>query len=74
MADGANERPYTNLTPLLSQHSIAVVGASPKRGSFGHNLYTNLRDSGFKGVLYPVNPNQRYIETVPAVPDLAHLP
>ena len=42
--------------------------ASPRNGSFGHNLYTNLRDSGFRGVLYPVNPNRRYIETVPAIP------
>jgi acetyltransferase len=63
-----------SMTPLLAPHSIAVVGASPRRGSFGHNLYRNLRDSGFRGVLYPVNPNRRYIETVPAVPDLASLP
>ena len=74
MADETRERPHTALTPLLAPRSIAVVGASPRRGSFGHNLYTNLRDSGFRGVLYPVNPNRRHIETVPAVPDLAHLP
>ncbi len=69
-----NESPKSDLTPLLAPSSIAVVGASQKQGSFGHNLYTNLRDSGFQGVLYPVNPNRRYIETVPAIPDLAHLP
>ena len=63
-----------DLTPLLAPRSIAVVGASAKVGSFGHNLYTNLRNSGFSGVLYPVNPNRRYIETVPAVPNLAELP
>ncbi|MDJ0766965.1 MAG: acetate--CoA ligase family protein [Myxococcota bacterium] len=68
------ERPKTDLTPLLAPQSIAVVGASSKAGSFGHNLYTNLRDSGFQGVLYPVNPNRKYIETVPTVPDLASLP
>jgi hypothetical protein len=32
-----------DLTPLLAPKSIAVVGASSKVGSFGHNLYTNLR-------------------------------
>ena len=64
----------TDLTPLLEPRSIAVVGASQRPGSFGHNLYTNLRNSGFRGVLYPVNPNHRYIETVPAVSDLTHLP
>ena len=74
MPEDITDKPTAKLTPLLAPHSIAVVGASPKRGSFGHNLYTNLRNSGFKGVLYPVNPNRRYIETVPAVPDLAQLP
>jgi len=68
------ERTNNDLQPCLAPNSIAVVGASPRQGSFGHNLYTNLRNSGFKGVIYPVNPNRRYIETVPAVPDLAHLP
>ena len=76
LSDGDNmtERPSSDLTPLLAPNSIAVVGASPRIGSFGHNLYTNLRGSGFQGVIYPVNPNRRYIETVPAVPDLAQLP
>ena len=74
MADEIQEKSHAALTSLLAPKSIAVVGASPRRGSFGHNLYTNLRNSGFRGVLYPVNPNRRYIETVPAVPDLAHLP
>jgi acetyltransferase len=68
------EKSQAALTPLLAPRSIAVVGASPRPGSFGHNLYTNLRDSGFRGVLYPVNPNRRYIETVPAIPDLTRLP
>ncbi len=62
------------LTSLLSPKSIAIVGASARQGSFGHTLYRNLRDSGFQGVLYPVNPNRRYIETVPTVPNLAELP
>jgi acetyl coenzyme A synthetase (ADP forming)-like protein len=74
MSKNKTDRPSSDLTPLLAPASIAVVGASPRRGSFGHNLYTNLRNSGFKGVIYPVNPNRRYIETVPAVPDLARLP
>ena len=74
MTDQTIEKTHSDLTPLLEPRSIAVVGASSRPGSFGHNLYTNLRNSGFKGVLYPVNPNRRYIETVPAVSDLTHLP
>ncbi len=74
MAADAHRKSHESLTPLLAPRSIAVVGASPRRGSFGHNLYTNLRDSGFRGVLYPVNPNHSQIETVPTVPDLSKLP
>jgi len=68
------DRSASDLTPLLEPRSIAVVGASQRPGSFGHNLYINLRDSGFRGVLYPVNPNHRQIETVPTVADLTRLP
>ncbi len=74
MTDSTLENSRSDLTPLLEPQSIAVVGASQRPGSFGHNLYTNLRDSGFCGVLYPVNPNRRHIETVPTVPDLTQLP
>jgi len=74
VSDQTLEKSHADLIPLLEPRSIAVVGASSSPGSFGHNLYTNLRNSGFNGVLYPVNPNRRYIETVPAVSDLTHLP
>jgi len=74
VTDSTLEKSHSDLKPVLEPRSIAVVGASQRLGSFGHNLYTNLRNSGFCGVLYPVNPNRRYIETVPAVSDLAHLP
>jgi len=74
VTDPTPEKTHSDLKPLLEPRSIAVVGASQRAGSFGHNLYTNLRNSGFRGVLYPVNPNRRYIETVPAVSDLTHLP
>jgi len=74
VTDSAFEKSHSDLTPLLEPRSIAVVGASQRLGSFGHYLYTNLRNSGFRGVLYPVNPNHHHIETVPTVADLAHLP
>jgi len=74
VTDSTLEKSHSDLIPVLEPRSIAVVGASQRPGSFGHYLYTNLRNAGFRGVLYPVNPNRRHIETVPAVPDLAHLP
>ncbi|MEM3442470.1 MAG: CoA-binding protein, partial [Candidatus Bathyarchaeia archaeon] len=37
--------------------SVAVVGASRNPFKFGHSLLKNLIDLGFKGKIYPVNPN-----------------
>ncbi len=37
--------------------SVAVVGASRNPIKFGHSLLKNLLDLGFKGKIYPVNPN-----------------
>jgi acetyltransferase len=36
--------------------SIAVIGASDRPDSKGRRVFQNLRASGFKGALYPVNP------------------
>jgi acetyltransferase len=36
--------------------AIAVIGASDRPDSKGRRVFQNLRASGFKGALYPVNP------------------
>src|SRR5438128_4481715 len=40
---------------LLDPKAIAVVGAS-QRGGRGTNVITNLRDHGFKGEIFGINP------------------
>ena len=45
---------------MLRARSIAVIGASGKAGTFGHNVVTHLLDTGYQGRVYPVNP--RYDE------------
>jgi acyl-CoA synthetase (NDP forming) len=40
---------------LLDPKAIAVVGASPRPGP-GSRVITNLRDAGFKGQIFAVNP------------------
>ncbi len=37
--------------------SVAVIGASPEQGKVGHDILKNVIDSGFKGKIYPINPN-----------------
>ncbi|RLF22944.1 MAG: CoA-binding protein [Thermoprotei archaeon] len=42
--------------PLLNPRSIAVVGASRREGKVGHAVLKNVVEGGFKGAIYPVNP------------------
>ena len=45
------------LDAFFKPRSIAVVGASRDPEKVGHRIFKNLIDSGFKGKLYPINPN-----------------
>src|SRR3546814_156574 len=61
------------LEPVLTPRRIAVVGASPKPGSFGGAVVRNLARH-FNGKIYPVNPQYTEIEGRPCFPTLAALP
>jgi len=63
-----------SLAPLLSPASVAVVGVSRKEGSVGRTILRNIRDAGFAGPVYPVNPNADEIDGMPCVHSLAALP
>ncbi len=41
---------------MLEARSIAVVGASVREGSVGHQSLIEIRDGGFDGRVFPVNP------------------
>ncbi|MEM2585024.1 MAG: acetate--CoA ligase family protein [Thermoproteota archaeon] len=45
------------LEAFLNPRSVAVVGASREEKKVGHRILRNLINSGFKGSIYPVNPN-----------------
>lgn len=57
---------------LVSPRSIAVVGASPRAGSFGLRTLTNL--STFKGAVYPVNARYRNVAGLDCHASIAALP
>ncbi len=58
---------------LLDPRSIAVVGASPRPGP-GARVLANLRDAGFKGAVFAVNPRYPEVDGYKCVPDVAALP
>ncbi len=59
---------------VLRPGSVAVVGASDTPGSIGQVLCSNLRDGGFKGPVFYVNPHHASIAGLPAYPDVRSLP
>ncbi|HEV2303497.1 MAG TPA: CoA-binding protein, partial [Stellaceae bacterium] len=63
-----------NLDKLFGPRSIALVGATPRRGSVGAVLARNLRRAGFAGPVMPVNPHHKRIGGVEVFPDVASLP
>ena len=63
-----------NITSIMEPKSVAVVGATNRAGSVGLAVFRNILDSGYSGVLYPVNPRARSIQSVKAYPSLADIP
>src|SRR3954470_13360552 len=65
------------LDKLFAPQSVALVGASPRKGSLGRNLLHNLREAGFAGRIDLVNAKHREIDGLPCVArieDLAQAP
>ncbi|WP_028063415.1 bifunctional acetate--CoA ligase family protein/GNAT family N-acetyltransferase [Solirubrobacter soli] len=46
---------------VLKPRSVAVIGASRRAGSFGGAAFHHVLNNGFRGELYPVNPNADFI-------------
>jgi succinyl-CoA synthetase alpha subunit/GNAT superfamily N-acetyltransferase len=63
-----------SLEPLLNPRSVAVVGVGHRSGSMGRTILLNIRDAGFAGTLYAVNPRGGDIEGIPCAPSVAALP
>ena len=62
------------LGPLLAPRSIAVIGASRRIDTMGHQILHNLLMYGYTGAVYPVNPTAHSICGVRAYPTVADIP
>ncbi len=59
---------------LLHPKSIAIIGASNNVAKPGGKIIKNLIDSGFKGELYAVNPNETQVQGIPCFTSVEELP
>ncbi|HET6665622.1 MAG TPA: GNAT family N-acetyltransferase, partial [Acidimicrobiales bacterium] len=59
---------------LLTPRSVAVIGASRKPATVGHQVLRNLLAGGFVGPVYPVNPWAPHVASVKAYPTVLDVP
>jgi acyl-CoA synthetase (NDP forming) len=71
-APAADER--TSLSAMLEARSVALVGASPRDGSLGQRMISEMARSSPAPRTYLVNPRYTEIAGTPCYPSLAGLP
>ena len=62
------------LDAIFSPESVAVIGASGTPGKVGHDIFVNILRGGYRGTLYPVNPNAHSIACVKSYPAITEIP
>jgi acyl-CoA synthetase (NDP forming) len=65
--------PPSIIQNFIKPRSIAVVGAS-EGADYGGRLLRNLREGGFKGAIYPVNPRRSEVQGMRAWQDVTEIP
>jgi acetyltransferase len=63
-----------SLDAIFKPRSIAVIGASPRAGTIGHQILHNIIEYGFNGMVFPVNPKYRFIKSIKCHPSLSAIP
>ena len=63
-----------NLDKIFDPRRVAVIGASDAPTSVGYTVLRNLVGSGFRGVVYPVNPKRESVQGIQAYKDVPSLP
>jgi len=62
-----------NLSSFFNPRRIAVIGASEDKSSVGYFIFKNLLGQGFKGSVYPVNPDFESVQGIEAYPKITDI-
>lgn len=65
---------FRSLDALLSPGSVALVGASENAARIGGRPLRYLSEGGFKGRVFPINPNRASVQGFTAYPSVGSLP
>jgi acetyltransferase len=64
---------FRSPAPVLRATSIAIVGAS-ERARWPTRIHSNLKEFGYTGAIYPINPRRDEVWGVPCYPGFGALP
>jgi len=73
-AERSQKAAYASMRSIFHPQSIAVVGASRRRGNLGAEVLHNLSQTGFRGELYAINPLAKEIDGVKSFPSVNEVP
>ena len=59
---------------IFKPRSVAVIGASTRKGTIGRELLRNMIDYEFNGMIFPVNPKAEYIQSIKTYPSVLSIP
>ncbi|MBM3489185.1 MAG: acetate--CoA ligase family protein [Alphaproteobacteria bacterium] len=63
-----------SLKPLFDPASIAIIGASNDSNKFGGRPIRFMKEGGYRGRIYPINPKEKVIQGLAAYPDIRQAP
>lgn len=64
----------SELDPILRPRTVAVIGASRRPDTLGHEILSNILRYGFTGAVFPVNPNATVVHSIKAYPSVEVIP
>ena len=62
------------MRPLLEPAAVAIIGASDDEARIGGRPLRYMREAGFSGAIYPVNPNRKTVQGMKALPSIREVP
>lgn len=63
-----------DLRPFFAPRNVALIGASPNPSKLSHGILENMRNYGFTGNIFPVNPQYKEIDGLICYPDIVSVP
>ena len=64
----------SGLDALFNPRSVAIIGASQDPTRIGGRPLRYLKESGFQGAIWPINPRRDQVQGLEARPDIADVP